>query len=254
MLGGVDGPILPGSAVPAFAFPEQAAAVLGRAYAYGRWLASDRRSSWVRCRARSIRMPRASVIDHVVEDGRIRTTTRGAPPAPGRLRHEFAAAVEASPSTVVDAATRSATRSRSRRSARRPGRSARSGVALDIDSPGGRRRGRGRRSSRHSARRRPADRPGDGLAGRRSAHPLRTRRAARRDRQRRAGRRPGRGDRRADEPPGAGLASGGPHDARRDADAGGARRGRHRSVGGRRRHRAGRATRVGPPPRPSNST
>ncbi len=38
MLGGIDGPVLPGSTVPAFAFPEQAAAVLGRAYAYGQWL------------------------------------------------------------------------------------------------------------------------------------------------------------------------------------------------------------------------
>ena len=41
LLGGADGPVHPGSDVPAFAFPEQAAAVLGRSYAYGRWLASE---------------------------------------------------------------------------------------------------------------------------------------------------------------------------------------------------------------------
>jgi acyl-CoA synthetase (NDP forming)/GNAT superfamily N-acetyltransferase len=41
LLGGADGPVQPGSDVPAFAFPEQAAAVLGRSYAYGRWLASE---------------------------------------------------------------------------------------------------------------------------------------------------------------------------------------------------------------------
>jgi acyl-CoA synthetase (NDP forming) len=37
MLGGADGPALPGSRVPAFTFPEQAAAVFGRSHAYGRW-------------------------------------------------------------------------------------------------------------------------------------------------------------------------------------------------------------------------
>jgi acyl-CoA synthetase (NDP forming)/GNAT superfamily N-acetyltransferase len=37
MLGGADGPVLPGSRVPAFTFPEQAAAVFGRSLAYGRW-------------------------------------------------------------------------------------------------------------------------------------------------------------------------------------------------------------------------
>lgn len=41
LLGGADGPVQPGSDVPAFAFPEQAAAVLGRSYAYGRWLAAE---------------------------------------------------------------------------------------------------------------------------------------------------------------------------------------------------------------------
>ena len=41
MLGGDDGPLMEGSAVPAFAFPEQAAAVLGRAYSYGQWLATQ---------------------------------------------------------------------------------------------------------------------------------------------------------------------------------------------------------------------
>jgi acyl-CoA synthetase (NDP forming)/GNAT superfamily N-acetyltransferase len=37
LLGARDGPIAPGSTVPGFAFPEVAAAVLGRSYAYGRW-------------------------------------------------------------------------------------------------------------------------------------------------------------------------------------------------------------------------
>jgi acyl-CoA synthetase (NDP forming)/GNAT superfamily N-acetyltransferase len=38
VLGGADGPVRRGSDVPNFSFPEQAAAVLGRSSAYGRWL------------------------------------------------------------------------------------------------------------------------------------------------------------------------------------------------------------------------
>ena len=41
LLGGGDGPIRKGSAVPAFSFPEPAAAVLGRSYAYGCWLSTE---------------------------------------------------------------------------------------------------------------------------------------------------------------------------------------------------------------------
>jgi acyl-CoA synthetase (NDP forming)/GNAT superfamily N-acetyltransferase len=41
MLGAADGPISHGSDVPAFTFPEQAAAALGRSYSYGKWLATE---------------------------------------------------------------------------------------------------------------------------------------------------------------------------------------------------------------------
>lgn len=41
MLGRDDGPLLPGSRVPAFSFPEPAAVVLGRMAAYSRWLATE---------------------------------------------------------------------------------------------------------------------------------------------------------------------------------------------------------------------
>ena len=37
MLGAGDGPLAPGSPIPSFSFPEQAAAVLGRVAAYSRW-------------------------------------------------------------------------------------------------------------------------------------------------------------------------------------------------------------------------
>ena len=41
LLGGADGPVTDGSRVPAFTFPEQAAAVLGRSYSYARWLRDE---------------------------------------------------------------------------------------------------------------------------------------------------------------------------------------------------------------------
>jgi succinyl-CoA synthetase alpha subunit/GNAT superfamily N-acetyltransferase len=41
LLATTDGPIAPGSNVPNFMFPEPAAAVLGRSWAYGRWLATE---------------------------------------------------------------------------------------------------------------------------------------------------------------------------------------------------------------------
>ena len=41
LLGAGDGPLRRGSPVPAFAFPEPAAGALGRAHAYGQWLASE---------------------------------------------------------------------------------------------------------------------------------------------------------------------------------------------------------------------
>ena len=41
LLATADGPISPGSTVPNFMFPEPAAAVLGRSWAYGRWLATE---------------------------------------------------------------------------------------------------------------------------------------------------------------------------------------------------------------------
>ncbi len=41
LLATADGPISPGSAVPNFMFPEPAAAVLGRSWAYGQWLATE---------------------------------------------------------------------------------------------------------------------------------------------------------------------------------------------------------------------
>ena len=69
MLGGVDGPVLPGSTVPAFAFPEQAAAVLGRAYAYGQWLETQAKAGPAPTRMVDPEATRL-VIDEIVGAGR----------------------------------------------------------------------------------------------------------------------------------------------------------------------------------------
>ena len=45
MLGRLDGPVREGSAVPSFSFPEPAAAVLGRMWAYRRWLSTEAETS-----------------------------------------------------------------------------------------------------------------------------------------------------------------------------------------------------------------
>ena len=182
LLGGADGPLVPGSAVPAFAFPEQAAAVLGHAHAYGRWLASDSAIETGPVQAVDPAAARR-VIDHVVEDGRSEPRLDECRRLLLAYGMTFPAAVEASPATAVEAANAIGYPVAIKAVRRRPGRSARSGVALDIASAtaaatcrGDDRRGTGRG-------RRGADRPVDGIAGRRSPRALRTRRAARSDRQ-----------------------------------------------------------------------
>ncbi len=136
LLGGADGPLVPGSAVPAFAFPEQAAAVLGHAYAYHRWLVSDSVIEMGPVRPVDPDAAR-QVIDHVVEDGRSEPRLEERRRLLAAYGMEFPTAVEASPSTVVDAATAIGYPVAIKAIRRRPGRSARSGVALDIDSPEG---------------------------------------------------------------------------------------------------------------------
>jgi acyl-CoA synthetase (NDP forming)/GNAT superfamily N-acetyltransferase len=41
LIGSSDGPVVPGSAVPGFTFPEQAADTLSKSFAYGQWLATE---------------------------------------------------------------------------------------------------------------------------------------------------------------------------------------------------------------------
>ena len=133
LLGGVDGPLVSGSAVPAFAFPEQAAAVLGHAYAYGRWLVSDSAIEPGPVRAVDPHAARL-VIDHVVEDGRSEPRLDECRRLLEAYGMAFPTAVEASPATAVEAAKAIGFPVAIKAVRRRPGRSARSGVALDLAS------------------------------------------------------------------------------------------------------------------------
>jgi acyl-CoA synthetase (NDP forming)/GNAT superfamily N-acetyltransferase len=135
LLGGADGPVAPGSSVPAFTFPEQAAAVLGRSYAYARWLAVEAEVEGDV--ARPVDPPAAQAIiaaavasggsDDVV--GLDLATRRSLLAAYGI---EMAEATESTPATAVADANRIGYPVAVKAVRRRPGRSARAGVALDL--------------------------------------------------------------------------------------------------------------------------
>jgi acyl-CoA synthetase (NDP forming) len=131
VLGGADGPIAPGSSIPAFTFPEQAAAVLGRSYAYARWREAEadvdphpgRRVDPAAAEAIIAEAITAPELDHSLR--RRLLASYGI---------EMAAAVDSSPSDAVVDADRIGYPVAVKAVKRRPGRSARAGVALDLTS------------------------------------------------------------------------------------------------------------------------
>ncbi len=133
MLGGDDGPLMEGSAVPAFAFPEQAAAVLGRAYAYGQWLATQAMAEPIPTRSVDPDATRIA-IDDIVGAGRLQADTTDQ----WRILHaygiSFAPARTVVPAAAVAAADELGYPVAIKAIRRRPGRSVRSGVALDVTS------------------------------------------------------------------------------------------------------------------------
>ena len=240
LLGGPDGPVAPGSPVPSFTFPEQAAAVLGRSYKYARWLRDEATDEPHR--------PVDPAAAHALISAAIDATTHDEPvvgleAAPGdlaQLRHRDGHRHRG------HTAERRGLRQRHRVSRRGEGRatsartfrSGRSGTGSDHR----RRRPRGGCGDARCARRRRRGphRPVDGGSGCRRTNPLRTRRSPRCDRHRRTRRRPGRRDRRPHQPTGTGVTGVGHDDDRRDPGPGGAGRRGIRPGGTRRRHRVGR--------------
>lgn len=138
MLGREDGPVQHDSRVPAFSFPEPAAAVLGRMYAYGRWLATEAES--LVDAVTDVDVEKAhQILTNAVERGDTELSfadvhallaAYGVEMPHGLHAHDasadaIVAAAEVIGYPVVIKATR-----------RRVGRSARAGIALDISNDG----------------------------------------------------------------------------------------------------------------------
>lgn len=137
LLGGADGPITPGSSVPAFSFPEQAAAVLGRSYAYARWRRAEANAPPDIARTVNPAVAHAIIIEavssHDADSGieaQVDLSTKRRLLAAYGI--DMAAATETSPDDAVRAAHEIGFPVAVKAVRRRPGRSARAGVALDL--------------------------------------------------------------------------------------------------------------------------
>ena len=136
LLGGADGPVAPGSRVPAFTFPEQAAAVLGRSYAYARWLRDEASEPAENVRpvdpgaAHLIITEAVAAAPDTGDDIHLDLATRRRLLATYGI--EMAPATESTPDTAVADANEIGHPVAVKAVRRRPGRSARAGVALDL--------------------------------------------------------------------------------------------------------------------------
>jgi acyl-CoA synthetase (NDP forming)/GNAT superfamily N-acetyltransferase len=138
LLGGADGPVAPGSRVPAFTFPEQAAAVLGRSYAYARWLRDEACEPDEKFRPVDPAAAHVIIADAVAaaaandDDIHLDLATRRRLLATYGI--DMAPATESTPASAVADATEIGYPVAVKALRRRPGRSARAGVALDLAS------------------------------------------------------------------------------------------------------------------------
>lgn len=129
MLGSGDGPLRDGSSIPAFAFPEQAAAVLGRVAAYSRWRAEEAPDT-----ARALDHIKPAVAGGLIEDH----VDIGSMP-PGPLRALLSAYGVDMPPTVIVAADDAPGAAEQvgfpvavKAERRRRGRTVDAGIALDV--------------------------------------------------------------------------------------------------------------------------
>lgn len=149
VIGSGDGPVVAGSAVPGFAFPEPAAEALSKSYAYGRWLATE--AAITPAESRPVDPRRAHSLisgilaDHEASSGATHEaaldddSTPSIPidvEATAELLAAYGIAMPATASTDADAATEAANRLgypvAVKAARRRRGRSAEAGVALDL--------------------------------------------------------------------------------------------------------------------------
>ena len=134
LLGGADGPVAPGSPVPAFTFPEQAAAVLGRSYDYARWLRDEASEPDENVRPVDPGAAHVIIAEAVAaatgDDIHLDLATRRRLLATYGI--EMAPATESMPENAVADANEIGYPVAVKAVRRRPGRSARAGVALDL--------------------------------------------------------------------------------------------------------------------------
>ena len=135
LLGSADGPVRPGSPVPNFSFPEQAAAVLARSYRYGQWLASESDTgsiSVTTINPDSAHTLITSELEGQADDESVRLRISVAHDLLAAYGINAARALEATPNSAVDVA-RSIGYPIAVKAARRGvGRSVKAGVALDL--------------------------------------------------------------------------------------------------------------------------
>jgi acyl-CoA synthetase (NDP forming) len=137
LLGGADGPVAPGSRVPAFTFPEQAAAVFGRSHAYARWRRNEADAPAEVARPVNPAAAHAIITEAVTSSDRnsgaeakvdMRTTRR----LLATYGIAMAEATESDPEHAMRDAHAIGFPVAIKAVRRRPGRSARAGVALDL--------------------------------------------------------------------------------------------------------------------------
>ena len=209
MLGRHDGPIREGSDVPSFSFPEPAAAVLGRMYAYRRWLDTEAETAVVESMEGLDRDTASAILAAAVDRGEAAATSSDAMAvlaAYGVSAPPTILTVDADVDGVVDGGN----------DRRLPGRAEVAPPPFGAFRSG--RSGAGPARRRWGPRRADSDahQPGrrrwvdlgaaHGATGCRRAHPLHDRWPTGPGGDDRPGRRAGRRDRRRVEPPGAGLA------------------------------------------------
>ncbi len=133
LLGGADGPVAPGSRVPAFTFPEQAAAALGRSYGYAQWRRDEAAAPPEVARPVNPAAAHAIINDAVTRDGvdaELDLTDKRLLLASYGI--DMATALEATPESAIEAAATVGFPVAIKAVRRKPGRSVRAGVALDL--------------------------------------------------------------------------------------------------------------------------
>ena len=171
LMGGRNGPLRVGSPLPAFSFPEPAAAALGRSYQYGTWLQHEAVAAAGAEVADIDRAKVAAVIAAALERGATELDTAEVAVVLSAYGIDVPATTSCLADDAVVAADAIGYPVAVKAQHRHLGRSARAGVALDLGSADDVTHALAVMEDAHRRRRRQRRRPADGSAGARPAHP-----------------------------------------------------------------------------------